>query len=212
MTIKGFIFDLDGTLADTLPHCLKSFQLAYEQVTGVKCSESQVTDHFGLTEEGIIKRLIPDKWEEGLEVFLDIYEKNHSPYTKVFDGIIEVLDYLKNNGYKIAMVTGKGKGSADITLKYLGIANYFEFVELGSEDGLVKAERIRKILSKWGLNSENVAYIGDAITDITESRDAKVLPVAVTWATTTDHNLLASHNPYMIFSRIDDFKNWLELL
>ncbi|EKE02626.1 MAG: hypothetical protein ACD_20C00350G0004 [uncultured bacterium] len=207
--IKALIFDLDGTLADTLPHCVKSFQLTFEQIEGREFKDTEITKHFGLSEEGIIKKVIPDKFEKGLNVFLEIYEKNHQPYSKLFDGITDILEYCKNKGIKLAMVTGKGRGSADITLKLLGISHYFDFIEIGSAEGLIKAQCIKKILSNWQINKENVAYIGDAVTDIIESKDAGVLPIAVTWASTTNHESLALYNPYLIFSKTEDFMHWL---
>ncbi|OGI04872.1 MAG: hypothetical protein A2104_04575 [Candidatus Melainabacteria bacterium GWF2_32_7] len=207
--LEGLIFDLDGTLADTLPHCLKSFQLTFEQVTGREFSDNEITKYFGLSEEGIIKKVLPDKYDECLNTFLEIYENNHHPYSKLFDGIIEILEYAKNKGIKLAMVTGKGRGSADITLKYLNIGHYFEFVEIGSSEGLIKSEGIKRILSNWQIKKENVAYVGDAITDITESRDAGISPIAVSWASTTDHSSLITHNPHLIFSKTEDFMYWL---
>lgn len=208
--IKAIIFDLDGTLADTLPLCIKSFQLAFEEVTGIKHHENTVTQFFGQTEEGIVKSIAPDKWQECLDTYVRIYTENHHLCPSTFDGIPEILDFIKKNNYKMAMVTGKGVHSVFITLDYYGIRDYFEFVETGSSEGIIKDKCIAKILNKWKIPANQAAYIGDQPSDIIYSRKAGVLPIAVTWASTTDSNLLEKENPYKIFSKIEDFKNWLQ--
>lgn len=209
--IKAIIFDLDGTLADTLPLCIKSFQLAFEEITGIKHPESTITNFFGQTEEGITKSIAPDKWKECFDAYIRIYKENHHLCPYIFDGTREILNFLKENQYKIAMVTGKGKPSADITLDYFGIKNFFEYVETGSAEGVIKDKCIEKILKNWQIPPKQAVYVGDQPSDIICSRKAGVLPIAVTWASTTKNpELLEKENPYKIFSRIDDFKLWLE--
>jgi pyrophosphatase PpaX len=208
--LKAIIFDLDGTLADTLPLCIKSFQLTFEEVLGIKYPDSEIIKYFGQTEEGITKSIAPDRWQECLETYVRIYTENHHLCPSTFDGIHETLDFIKKNNYKIAMVTGKGVHSVFITLDYYGIRDYFEYVETGSNDGLIKDKCMEKILNHWQIPADQTAYIGDQASDIICSRKAGVLPIAVTWASTTNSELLKKENPYKIFSKISDFKQWLE--
>lgn len=209
MKPEAVIFDLDGTLADTLPLCIFSFQEALERLTGNRPSESDVMKYFGYTEEGITQNMLPDNWQEYFDEYLEIYRSNHDMCPEPFDGIIEILDHLKNNNYKIAMVTGKGKHSADITLEKYNIKHYFEYVETGSSKGSIKPECISRILSNWNIEGHKVLYIGDSHTDIIDSKKSGVLPVAVSWASTANHNKLLEHEPYKIFSKIEDFKKWI---
>lgn len=208
--LKAIIFDLDGTLADTLPLCIKSFQLAFEEITGIKYPENTITQFFGQTEEGITKSIEPDRWEECFYAYIRIYKENHHLCPAIFEGTREILNFLRENQYKIAMVTGKGKPTADITLDYFGIKNYFEYVETGSTEGVIKDKCIAKILNHWQIHANQAAYIGDQPSDIICSRKIGVLPIAVTWASTTDSKLLEKENPSKIFSKIKDFKHWLE--
>lgn len=208
--IKAIIFDLDGTLADTLPLCIKSFQQTFEEVMGIKYPKSEIVKYFGQTEEGIVKSLAPDNWQECLDTYVRIYTENHHLCPVTFDGIPETLDFIKTNNYKMAMVTGKGVHSVFITLDYYGIRDYFEFVETGSNDGIIKDKCLEKILNNWQLPANQAVYVGDQPSDIIYSRKAGVLPVAVTWAsTTTNLKALESENPYKIFSKIGEFKDWV---
>ncbi len=210
--IKAVIFDLDGTLADTLPLCIKSFQLAFEEILGVKYSESEVIKYFGQTEEGIVKSLAPDRWEECLDAYIKIYTENHDLCPAVFDGVNEILEFASNNNFKMAMVTGKGVHSVYITLDYYGIRKYFEYVETGSTTGIIKDQCMEKLLKLWQIPANQAVYLGDQPSDITSSKKAGVLPIAVTWASTTNSDLLEAENPYKIFSKTSDFKIWLEKL
>ncbi len=207
--LKGVIFDLDGTLADTLPLCINSFQLAIEEITGIKYPESVIISYFGKTEEGIAQSLAPERWKDCFNAYNRIYKENHHLYPMLFNGVKEILDFLKENNYKIAMVTGKGKISADITLDYFGIKKYFEFIETGSTKGIIKDKCIKKILNNWQIPASQIIYIGDQPSDIIYSRKAGVYPVAVTWASTTNSELLKQESPYKIFDKIEEFKDWL---
>jgi len=208
--LKAIIFDLDGTLADTLPLCISSFQKALEQINEKKYSHAEVTEYFGLTEEGICRSLAGDRWQECLDLYVKIYKENHDLCPSLFDGVKKSLDFIKNNGYKMALVTGKGVHSVFITLDYYGIRNYFEFVETGSNEGLIKDKCLTKILNCWEIFPEEAAYLGDQPTDITCSRKAGVIPIGVAWASTTDRQALEKENPYKIFDKIEEFQDWLE--
>ena len=208
--LKAIIFDLDGTLADTLPLCIKAFQLALEEATGIHYPENRIKQHFGQTEEGITKSLVPDKWQECLDSYIRIYTENHHLCPSTFDGIKETLDYIRENKYKMAMVTGKGEHSVYISLDYYGISDYFEYVETGSTEGVIKDKCIENILNKWNLPANQAIYLGDQPSDIIYSRKAGVFPIAVTWASTTNIELLEKESPYKIFSKIEDFQGWIK--
>jgi phosphoglycolate phosphatase/pyrophosphatase PpaX len=62
----------------------------------------------------------------------------------------------------------------------------------------------------WQLPADQAVYIGDQPSDITCSKKAGVLPIAVAWASTTNAEKLEAENPYKIFSTIGNFKGWLE--
>ncbi len=209
MKPEGFIFDLDGTLADTLPLCIFSFQESMENVCGIRPTKEEVMSYFGYTEEAITKNLLPDDWSSYYETYLEVYKSNHHMCPKPFEGIVEILDHLWENSYKLALVTGKGKDSAEITLDKYDLKKYFEHIETGSSKGSIKPECIKRILDKWAIEAHKVFYVGDTHTDILDSKEVGVLPIAVSWASTSDHQKLLEYDPHLIFSKIDDFKKWL---
>lgn len=207
---KGIIFDLDGTLADTLPLCLKSFQDALELVAGERPSDSAVEAFWGYSETGICKNLHPQDWKKCFDAFLEVYQKNHKMCCELFDGMEEILQHLKKSGLKIALVTGKGVDSCRITLDELGIRHYFDMVETGSEVGSIKPECMRRVLSQWGFAPQEVFYVGDAVSDVTDSQEVGVKTVAAAWAATAKRDLLIAQSPDNIFYGIEEFSDWVK--
>jgi pyrophosphatase PpaX len=209
MKIKGILFDLDGTLANTLPLCIKAYQYAFKQFTGHPCSEQEVTAHFGINEAGIFQRMIPDQWEEALKLYFEIYEKLHVECRYPFPGIEDALKLLKKRGILMAVVTGKTDYSAGYTLKYLGVAQYFDRVEAGDTRAVVKSSAIRKILAAWRMEPGEAAYIGDTPSDMQEAATAGVLALGAEWAETSPLHLLGYPTPVTTFPTLQSFINWL---
>lgn len=212
MKIKGVIFDFDGTLADTLPICILSFQQAFENILKKTFTKEEIIKYFGQTEEGITQAIAKDKWELCFQEYLNVYSQNHSLCPNLFDGAINLLDTVKNNGFKTAMVTGKGRKSAEISLKYYNIGHYFEHIETGSPKGSIKHECMNLVIDKWDISPAETLYIGDAPSDITDSKKAGVIPISACWASTANKNELETLNPYKIFENITELENWIKTL
>ena len=73
------IFDLDGTLGNTLPVCYAAFREAQLAHTAREYADAEIAALFGQSEEGIIQRLVPEpgRWQEALEDYLAAYERHH---------------------------------------------------------------------------------------------------------------------------------------
>ncbi len=209
--IKGIIFDLDGTIADTLPLCINAFRMAIEPLAGKSITDEEIIATFGPSEEGSIIALIPEHYDKGLEDYLQFYEVLHNHCPAPFDGIIELLDYLQAHQVRIAMVTGKGGKSTEISLNQFGIKEYFTIIETGSPQGAIKAECIEKVLIEWhDLDKSEVVYLGDAPSDIIASREAGIAVISAAWAETADAEKLKPLKPDEIFYSIDDFAEWIK--
>lgn len=111
---------------------------------------------------------------------------------------------------RIAMVTGKGKNSTEISLRMFNLEHSFEHVETGSPDGQRKAEGIQIILDKFNeLKKDEVVYVGDAPSDIIACRKVGILVIAAAWADTAEADKLRELMPDKIFYSIHDFSEWL---
>lgn len=209
MIIRGAIFDLDGTLADTLPLCFVSYREVFLKYTGRNYSDDEIAAMFGPSDAGMFQRVIPDYWESAVEDYLENYAKFHPHYAKKFRGIDRLLELLKLNNIPMAIVTGKGKESAEISLDLLGLSEYFDILEPGKPEGAVKPQAIQRILQRWGIPGEQVFYIGDVGYDIRSAHEAGVIPLAAGWSNTVDHDELLKETPLAVFSTVEQLIDWL---
>lgn len=207
---KGIIFDLDGTIADTLPLCIEAFRRSIEPLAERSLSDEEIIATFGPSEEGTIMALIPSFYEQGIEHYLLHYEQLHSMCASPFEGILPLLEQLERNNIRTAMVTGKGKHSTDISLKVFALAHRFEIIETGSPHGPRKTEGIKTVLCHWShLKPDEILYVGDAPGDIVAARNAGIHVAAAGWASTASEELLKSMNPDYYFGDIQSFASWL---
>ncbi|HVX50572.1 MAG TPA: HAD family hydrolase [Chitinophagaceae bacterium] len=209
--LKAVIFDLDGTIADTLPLCIEAFRMAIEPLAQKQLTDEEIIATFGPSEEGTIMALAPNHYEQGLSGYLQYYETLHVHCPLPFDGIIALLDYLQHHNVRLAIVTGKGEKSTGISLKQFGITQHFSIIKTGSPAGPIKAECITEVLQEWGdIKKDEVIYIGDAPSDIAASRKAGIQVASAVWAITADAEKLLPLQPDVLFYTIEELSAWLK--
>lgn len=208
--IKAVIFDLDGTIADTLPLCIAAYRKAVEPFAGRSLSDEEIVATFGPSEEGTIKALVPQHLDEGLEEYFKYYKELHGMCPAPFEGIIETIRFLKAKKIIVAMVTGRGQRGCDTTLSYYNMTDYFDMIETGSPNGQRKAECINAVMKKFDLKPDEAVYVGDIANDIHASRDAGISVFSAAWASSADKEELQKHKPDMLFDSVTEFKSYLE--
>ena len=209
--IKAVIFDIDGTLGDTIPLCIQAFRQTVEPLVHHPLTDEEIKAAFGPNEAGTIKRLAPGSdYEKAAINFLHHYETLHSMCSQAFDGMVDVLKTLKSKGVHLAIASGKGKESSDITLQRFGIASFFSKVKNGSLDGKQKPGDIEQLIQSFGdVTKEETVYVGDSPSDITDSRKAGIIAIAAAWATTAKAAELEKEQPDELFDNVLDFAGWL---
>jgi len=208
--IKAVIFDLDGTIADTLPLCIAAFKKSIEPLLGKAITEEEIIATFGPSEEGTIRRLIPTHEAAGVSAYLKHYEDLHYTCPAPFPGIRELLSMLKKKDVPLGMVTGKGIHSTQLSLAQFGLASFFEVLETGSPEGPNKINGIRSVLKRLGTNAAESLYVGDAVSDIRYCKEIGIPIAAAAWASTADEQSLRALQPEQLFLSVDSFHQWLE--
>lgn len=207
--IKLVAFDLDGTIAETIPMCIKAFKKAVSPYAGHTLTEEEIVETFGLNEEGMVKAVLSKNHKEALNDFYKVYEEMHTECRQPYEGMKELLKALQDQGKKVALITGKGKKCCSITLKNFGLTNSFCDVLTGSETGNVKAEALTFLLKKYDLSCEECVYIGDAVSDVTQAQKVKVTCLSALWSTTVNEADLKKKNPDNLFYSIDKLSEYL---
>jgi pyrophosphatase PpaX len=213
MTLAGVIFDLDGTIGETLSHCIRAYQHVFRTFMHREFTEAEVMQLFGPTEEGILSRQIPDHWQDGMRVYLEYYEQFHDDCPEPFPGIKEALDLLQSRSLAIGLVTGKGRQTTLSSLKYFGLTDYFQPIETGSLTGSIKTAAIQKTLQAWQIAPQQVAYLGDAASDMDAAARAEVIGLRAQWARTAqlEDDKKQTATPAATFSKVQQFIEWLQL-
>src|SRR3954471_1446990 len=131
--VRAIIFDLDGTLADTFPMIVAAWNHAVSPHTGKTYSDDEVISRFGIPDPQMIRRELPgDAGDKAVEVYHDYYAQNHGS-VKAFQGIDAMLAELRRRRVPLGVMTGKGRRTADITLRELGWTNTFGAVITGED-------------------------------------------------------------------------------
>ena len=207
--LQSVIFDLDGTIADTLPLCVAAFKKSIEPLLKAELTTEAIVATFGPSEEGTIRQLIPSEEEQGLKAYLKHYQELHHMCPAPFPGISEVLELLQAKSIPLAMVTGKGSHSARLSLKQFGLEKYFGVLETGSPDGPDKVNGIRRVLERLEAAPAQSIYVGDSPSDIHYCREIGIPIVAAAWASTAEPEKLRPLHPDWLFYTVDDFRSWI---
>lgn len=163
---RNLIFDFDGTLVDSFLLENKSMVYAINRSGNLSIDEKNIISFYGPTEKGIIKKLVTeDKFNQAWEDFLSFYSKEAINY-KPSDDMIKLLNDLKDDGFPLYLITGRGKETLDISLKISGIADLFIDEYTGSDFGINKDVSVLKLIKDHDVSKEDLIYIGDTVEDI----------------------------------------------
>lgn len=186
---KAVIFDLDGTLLNTLDDLADSTNYALSQFGYPTRTIEEVRQFVGNGVAKLIERAIPDgknnpNFEKCLSIFKENYAQNMYNKTAPYNGIIEMLSNLKSKGIKIAVVSNK----FDLAVKEL-CKKYFEgFIDFAAGEN--EAQGIKKkpapdtvlsVLNEFNFAPEDAVYVGDSDVDIMTAKNSKMPCISVTW-------------------------------
>jgi len=195
--IKGIVFDFDGTLVDTLEDIAESANMALVENELTPYPIESYKNFVGEGSEVLIDRIIPKEiYSEKLKSKLlknysEIYRKNWSKNSKPYNGIPEVLNYLKERKYIVAILSNK----PDPFTKEM--ANFFfpgfPFLKiLGARPQVPKKPNpiaIYEIITFSKLENCNWSMVGDTAVDINTAKNAEILPIGVLWGFRPDEIL-----------------------
>lgn len=176
-------FDLDGTLADTIPLIIASYQHAFREVLGVEVEEAAARSWIG---RPLLPALLEEAPEHGHEldrVYREWNLANTERLIRAYPGIPGLLDRLGEAGARTAVVTSKRRETAALALEHVGISGRIEVVA-GLEDTTAHKPDpapLRHGARILGVDPAACVYVGDATVDILAARAAGMAAVAVTW-------------------------------
>ena len=185
MSIKLVIFDLDGTLIDSLKDITIAVNHATRPYGIAEKSVREMGDLLGTGISILIDRVLADRRDElkddVLERFMTYYSAHLVEHTTVYPDVIDVL--IKLDRYKKAVVTNKREQFAKTMLNELGLGSYFDSI-LGSDSvGAKKPSPVPllHLLELYKLDPSEAVMVGDSEIDIAAGKGAGVKTVGVTY-------------------------------
>ena len=195
MTVRAVVFDLDGTLVDTMTSVPRAYVETIRALGGPVLTPAQLIAawHIGPTPVVLGHFLGRAATAGDLECFYD-RAAAAAESAVPFPGVPELLEALRRDGTALAVYTSATRRIADVVLTGTGLGDHFPVVVAGDEvnepkpapDGLLDACRL------LGVPASAAAYVGDSGTDLDCARAAGALPVHARWSA---HVKRTSGNP-----------------
>ena len=187
MKLKAVIFDLDGTILDTLGDLSNSVNFALQQNSLPLRSIDEVRAFVGNGIRLLIERAVPEGTDEEtlnkcFDAFKAHYKENSAVLTKAYDGIPEVLSELSAMGLKTAVVSNKADFAVQILVEeyFKGLFQY----SVGEREGIRRKpypDSVFSVIETFGVNKDECIYIGDSEVDIETAKNAGIKCICVTW-------------------------------
>ena len=183
--IKAVVFDLDGTLLNTLYDLKESTNFALRKFNYPERTLEEVRCFVGNGVRKLIERAVPEDCkniDECLEVFKKNYSENMCNHTQAYNGILKILEELHKDKVKIGVVSNKFDSAVkELCKKYFGdlvdtaIGQNDDVPKKPAPDGVLKAMKI------LGSDKNSTIYAGDSDVDVQTAKNAGLKCIGVTW-------------------------------
>lgn len=203
--IAGLIFDLDGTLLDTLYDLQTAVNMTLTSLGYPTLSYDDVRVRVGKGFKNLMERSIPEKvsdekLDEAVQIFKSNYSKCYMDKTKAYEGIELLIETLLDEGFQIGINSNKGdQYTKDLINKHFpGIDQNLVY---GKREGYpIKPDPAnnREIMEKMRLTESQVLYIGDSLVDLETGRNTRLQTVLCAWGFVDKEKLLEANPDYII--------------
>jgi len=210
MKFKAVIFDLDGTLVNSLQDIADSMNVVLESYNYPTHSYEAYINFIGSGIRSLVSKALPinNNNEKHIDTcfnkMIEVYRDNCTCKTKPYDGIVALLDNLIARNFKLSVLSNK---SDEFTKKIIAslLPNYFDPVRGLTIEALKKPNPFGAIEISKDLNikPEEIIYIGDSGIDMQTATNANMFAVGVLWGFGTKEELISNGAKYVLSNPLD---------
>lgn len=211
------VFDWDGTLVDSIERIVTSLQFASKQAVDINLSETQARDVIGLGLMEAITMLHPeldtrqhtDKLKDIADAYRQHYLYDNDVPAPLFGGVYELLNELREDGYTLAISTGKSRAGLEQSINEHQVADYFTTTRCAGENrSKPHPEMLHEIIDELNFSASQTLMIGDSEHDLKMANNANMQCIGVTHGV-HDAKTLNRHNPLTCLTDITDLSAYL---
>jgi HAD superfamily hydrolase (TIGR01509 family) len=196
--LKGIVFDLDGTLVDSLSTTFDAFNFGITQLGGRVHTPQEIMNYFGTGEHEIFAKILGKDQAEAAYSLCRAYLNQNLTQIPLHSGVGDLLENLKSSGIPIAIFTGRSWNTTELILKHHQILDRFVTVIANDHVAQPKPapDGLHLALSRMKLHPSEVLFIGDSPMDMVASRAAGSKGVAALWDLLANRQELEPHEPH----------------
>jgi pyrophosphatase PpaX len=182
-TVEVVLFDLDGTLIDTIDLILASMRHATEAVLGEALPDHVLLHNVGVPLRVQMREFDEDRAEELLSVYREHNAEVHDELVEEYPGTADGLSALLDAGYRLGIVTSKSRPVAERGLEAFGLGRYFECLVAYEDTEIHKPEPepLLEAARRFGVDIGKCAYVGDSPHDMNAAIASGAVPIAALW-------------------------------
>jgi HAD superfamily hydrolase (TIGR01509 family) len=197
--VKAFIFDLDGTLIDSVDAHVTTWVKAFKVVVGISVDEGEVYPLIGMSGRDIVRKILGKVSESEYAKIRWVKDRAFMKELKggrvtLFPGVTQALRILKKEGYLIGMASSTPNRLLLHIIDYLGITDFFDAVTGGDEvrRGKPDPEIFLRAMKKLGVVPEETVVVGDTAYDVCPAHRIGAIPVLVNTSRMPDGIVVAT--------------------
>ncbi len=200
--LRLVLFDLDQTLLNTLPRFHRIFNLTLKHFGAEEISWEEFMREY---KNDNLNSFIPVEPRQFWDYFLEHYNDIECVRDKVIDGAPEALQFLKNRGVAVVVITGRMVPRQEVwkDLQRFGLDRYVDFVYTrrdNYEDGRRRTELIKQAMREFHASSRETMFVGDYWPDMQSGKEAGVITVGVLTGLESEEKLKKHGADYVIES------------
>src|SRR5262245_18100581 len=179
------LFDLDGTLIDSIELILNSARHAFTKLERPCPSDEEWLAGVGIPLFTMFGRYARDDDDRTalISAYREYQMAHHDRLVRCYDGVVDVVSTLRDHGHQIGIVTSKSEALAMRGLSHVGLARYVDTIVgcVASTRHKPDPEPVRIALQRLRCSAEDAAFVGDSVHDVMAGNAAGVRTVAVLW-------------------------------